>query len=91
MHCAGAAPPQALGAVLGASIQEGPWTIAACPEKGSQGGEASRGQELRGAAEVTWLVQLGEEQARGALIIVYTFPVQDCGDGGADLLSGDQQ
>ena len=36
-----------------------------CPEKGVQDGEESRGQDLGAAAEVTWLVQLGEEKAEG--------------------------
>ncbi|KAK4830722.1 hypothetical protein QYF61_013172 [Mycteria americana] len=43
-----------------------------CPEEGDQDDERPRGQDLRGAAEVTWLVQLGEEKADG---------------GAADLLS----
>ena len=40
-------------------------TIRVCPEKGDQDGERSQGQDLGGAAEVTWLVQLGEEKAEG--------------------------
>ena len=31
-----------------------------CPEEGNQNGEKSQGQDLLGAAEVTWFIQLGE-------------------------------
>ena len=44
--CTGAAPPQVLCAVLGASIQEGHQTIRMCPEEGDQDGERSQGQDL---------------------------------------------
>ena len=36
-----------------------------CPEEGDQDGEMPQGQGLQGAAEVTWLVHLGEEKAEG--------------------------
>ena len=34
-------------------------------EEGDQDSEGSQGQDLQGVAEVTWLVQLGEEKAEG--------------------------
>ena len=48
-----------------------------CPEDGDQDGERSQGQDLRGVAEVTWLVQLGEEKA--SLIAGYNFLRVDSG------------
>ena len=61
LHCTGVAPLRVLCAVLGASIQEGHHTIRVCPEEGDQDGERPQGQDLKGAAEVTCFVQLGEE------------------------------
>jgi len=63
LHCTDVAPPQALGAVLGASVHEGHQTIGVCPEEGTQESEVSQGQDLGRASKVTWLVQLGEEKA----------------------------
>ncbi|PKU46115.1 synapsin-2- hypothetical protein [Limosa lapponica baueri] len=47
---------------LGTLIEEGDQPIRVCPDEGDQDGERSSGQDLRGVAEVTWLVQLGEEK-----------------------------
>ena len=58
-----------------------------CPEEGDQGGERSRGQDVRAVAEVTWFVQLGEEKAEGDLIAAYNFLKEGSGGGGTDLLS----
>ena len=57
--------PRVLCAVLGTSVDEGDQTVGVCPEEGNQDGERPRGQDLQGVAEVTWLVQLGEEKAEG--------------------------
>ena len=46
-------------------MYKGHQTTIACPEEGDQDGERSQGQDLRGAAEIAWLVQLGEEKAEG--------------------------
>jgi len=69
------------------------------PEEGDQDGERPQGQDVRGATEVIWLVQLGEEKADtwcchcwvassllGDLIAVYKV-LKACSRGeGADLL-----
>ena len=36
-----------------------------CSEQGNQDSERPQGQDLQAAAEVTWLVQPGEEKAEG--------------------------
>ena len=61
--CSGAAPPQALCAVLGASVLAGHQVVQACTQEGNQDGERSQGQDLGAAAEVTWFAHLGMEKA----------------------------
>jgi len=39
--------------------------IRVCSGERNQDGKRSQGQDLGGAAEVTWLVHLGEEKAEG--------------------------
>lgn len=39
--------------------------IKVCPEGGDQDGERPQGQDLGGAAEVPWFIQLGEVKAEG--------------------------
>jgi len=55
-------------AQLWALVKERHETIGVCPEEGDQDGAGSRGRDLRGAAEVTWLVQHGDVKAEGDLI-----------------------
>ena len=52
----GEAAPWVLCSVLGPSLQEGHWHADACPEKGSEAGEGSGEQVLRGVAEGTGVV-----------------------------------
>jgi len=58
-------PTSSPGCSLGASVHEAHQTIRACPEEADQDGEVSRGQDLGGVAEVTWLVQPREQKAEG--------------------------
>ena len=63
--------------------------IGVCPEEGKQDGERSWGQDVQGAAEVTWFVQLEAEKVRGDLLAAYNFLM---GRGRCwSPLSGDQQ
>ena len=62
---AGVASPRALCAVLGTTVQKGRETTGECPEKGYKDGDKPRGDDVRGAAEVTGPVQPGEEEAEG--------------------------
>ena len=50
---------------MGALILEGHQTTRVCAEEDDQDGERPQEQDLKEAAEVIWLVQLGEEKAGG--------------------------
>jgi len=57
-----------------------------CPEEGNQDGGRSQGQDLGGAAEVTWFCSAWR-RLRGDLITVYNFLKEGSRAGDADLLS----